>query len=41
MDISAAGMLAALTGIAPASGEPEQRDPAGRLLDLIMDGLWP
>ncbi|MFB9204664.1 hypothetical protein ACFFV7_25960 [Nonomuraea spiralis] len=38
-DISAADMFAALTGIAPASGEPEQRDQAGRLLDLTMDGL--
>ncbi|MDP9868896.1 MULTISPECIES: SbtR family transcriptional regulator [Streptosporangium] len=40
-DISAADMFAALTGIALASGKPEQREQAERLLDLTMDGLRP
>jgi hypothetical protein len=38
-DISAPDMFAALTGIALASGKPEQREQAERLLDLILDGL--
>jgi AcrR family transcriptional regulator len=38
-DISATDMLAILTGIALASGKPEQRDQAERLLDLALDGL--
>jgi hypothetical protein len=32
-------MLASLAGIALASGEPEQREQAERLLDLTLDGL--
>ena len=38
-DISATDILAILTGIALASGKPEQRDQAERLLDLALDGL--
>jgi AcrR family transcriptional regulator len=38
-DITAKDLLASLTGIALASGKPEQRDQAERLLDLTMDGL--
>lgn len=38
-DISATDLLASLTGIALASGKPEQREQAERLLDLAMDGL--
>jgi AcrR family transcriptional regulator len=38
-DITAPDVLASLTGIALASGRPEQRDKAERLLDLLMDGL--
>jgi hypothetical protein len=38
-DITATDMFAALTGIALASGKPEQRDQAERLLDLTLDGL--
>ncbi|MCP2163414.1 TetR/AcrR family transcriptional regulator [Goodfellowiella coeruleoviolacea] len=38
-DISAADMLASLTGIALASGKPDQREQAERLLDLTLDGL--
>jgi AcrR family transcriptional regulator len=38
-DISATDMFAALTGIALASGKPEQREQAERLLDLTLDGL--
>jgi hypothetical protein len=32
-------MFAALTGVALASGRPEQREQAERLLDLTLDGL--
>ncbi|GII42795.1 TetR/AcrR family transcriptional regulator [Planotetraspora phitsanulokensis] len=38
-DVSATDMFAALTGIALASGKPEQREQAERLLDLTLDGL--
>ncbi|AQW47330.1 TetR/AcrR family transcriptional regulator [Streptomyces violaceusniger] len=38
-DISATDMFAALSGIALASGKPEQREQADRLLDLTLDGL--
>ncbi|MFC4611327.1 TetR/AcrR family transcriptional regulator [Streptomyces maoxianensis] len=38
-DISATDMFANLTGIALASGKPEQREQAERLLDLTLDGL--
>ena len=32
-------VLASLSGVSLAAGEPAQRDLAGRLLDLLMDGL--
>lgn len=38
-DIDAPDTFAALTGIALASGKPEQRDQAERLLNLLLDGL--
>jgi hypothetical protein len=38
-DVDVADVIAGLTGIALASGTPEQRDQAERLLDLFMDGL--
>ncbi|MCX5213691.1 TetR/AcrR family transcriptional regulator [Kitasatospora sp. NBC_00240] len=38
-DIGPADMFAALSGIALASGRPEQRTQAERLLDLTLDGL--
>ncbi|WP_406193894.1 TetR/AcrR family transcriptional regulator [Kitasatospora sp. NBC_01560] len=38
-DIGATDMFAALTGIALASGRPDQREQAERLLDLTLDGL--
>lgn len=38
-DIAATDMFAALTGVALASGRPEQREQAEHLLDLILDGL--
>jgi AcrR family transcriptional regulator len=38
-DVTAADVLAGLSGISLAAGEPVQRDQAGRLLDLLVDGL--
>ncbi|MFF5669458.1 hypothetical protein ACFY8S_04845 [Streptomyces hygroscopicus] len=38
-DIGATDLFAALTGIALASGQLEQREQADRLLDLTLDGL--
>ncbi|GAB2819778.1 TetR/AcrR family transcriptional regulator [Actinoallomurus bryophytorum] len=38
-DIEPADVLAGLGGISLTAGEPSQRDQAGRLLDLLMDGL--
>ncbi|WP_395292282.1 TetR/AcrR family transcriptional regulator [Kitasatospora hibisci] len=38
-DTSPGDMFAALTGVALASGKPDQRDQAERLLDLVLDGL--
>jgi len=38
-DVPAADVLAALSGVSLAAGEPAQRDQAGRLLDLLIDGL--
>ena len=32
-------MLASLSGVSLAAGEPTQREQARRLLDLLMDGL--
>jgi hypothetical protein len=34
-------VLVALNGVSLAAGAPEQRERAGRLLDLLMDGLRP
>jgi AcrR family transcriptional regulator len=38
-DVAAADVFAALSGISLSAGRPEQRDQAGRLLDLLLDGL--
>jgi AcrR family transcriptional regulator len=38
-DVTAADMLAGLAGISLAAAGPVQRDQAGRLLDLLVDGL--
>jgi AcrR family transcriptional regulator len=38
-DAQAADVLAGLTGISLAAGEPAKREQAGRLLDLLLDGL--
>jgi AcrR family transcriptional regulator len=38
-DIEPADVLAGLSGVSLAAGEPAQRDQARRLLDLLMDGL--
>jgi AcrR family transcriptional regulator len=38
-DIEPGDVLASLSGVSLAAGEPAQRDQAGRLLDLLMDGL--
>jgi AcrR family transcriptional regulator len=38
-DVAAADVLASLSGVSLAAGEPGQRDQARRLLDLLMDGL--
>ena len=35
----ASAWLASLSGVSLAVGDPEQREQAGRLLDLLMDGL--
>ena len=38
-DVAAGDVLASLGGFALTAGEPEQRELAGRLLDLLIDGL--
>jgi AcrR family transcriptional regulator len=38
-DVNAEDVLATLTGICLTAGGPEQRGQAGRMLDLLMDGL--
>lgn len=38
-DVAAGDVLASLTGIFLVAGAPGQREQAGRLLDLLMDGL--
>jgi AcrR family transcriptional regulator len=38
-DVEPGDVLASLSGISLAAGEPAQRDQARRLLDLLMDGL--
>lgn len=38
-DVAPADVLAGLSGVSLVAGEPEQREQARRLLDLLMDGL--
>jgi AcrR family transcriptional regulator len=38
-DVEPGDVLASLGGVSLTAGEPSQRDQAGRLLDLLMDGL--
>jgi AcrR family transcriptional regulator len=38
-DLDPADLLASMTGVSLAVGDPAQREQAGRLLDLLMDGL--
>jgi AcrR family transcriptional regulator len=38
-DVDPADVLASLSGVTFAAGDPTQRRQAGRLLDLLMDGL--
>jgi AcrR family transcriptional regulator len=38
-DVGADDVLLALSGVSLAAGEPAQREQAGRLLDLLVDGL--
>jgi AcrR family transcriptional regulator len=40
-DVAPADLLTSLSGVSLAAGEPAQRDQAGRILDLLMDGLRP
>jgi AcrR family transcriptional regulator len=38
-DLEPADLLASMSGVSLAVGDPAQREQAGRLLDLLMDGL--
>jgi AcrR family transcriptional regulator len=38
-DVGPDDVLLAMSGVSLAAGEPTQRDQAGRLLDLLVDGL--
>jgi AcrR family transcriptional regulator len=38
-DVEPGDVLASLSGVSLAAGEPSRRDQAGRLLNLLMDGL--
>jgi AcrR family transcriptional regulator len=38
-DVAPADVMASLSGVSLVAGAPEQRDQAGRLLDLLLDGL--
>ncbi|HEX4059997.1 MAG TPA: helix-turn-helix domain-containing protein [Streptosporangiaceae bacterium] len=38
-DVQPVDVFASLTGVALTTGEPAKREQAGRLLDLLMDGL--
>jgi hypothetical protein len=40
-DVRAEDVSASLAGILLAAGAPEQRAQAGRMLDLLVDGLRP
>jgi len=38
-DVDPADVMFGISGVSLVAGEPEQRDQAGRLLDLLVDGL--
>jgi AcrR family transcriptional regulator len=38
-DLDPADLMTSISGVSLAAGEPGQREQAGRLLDLLMDGL--
>jgi hypothetical protein len=38
-DVSADDVMMAMGGVTLIAGAEQQRDPAARLLDLLMDGL--
>ncbi len=38
-DVAPEDVLASIAGVTLAAGEPGQREQAGRILDLLMDGL--
>jgi hypothetical protein len=38
-DIDPADVMIGISGVSLVAGAPEQRDQAGRLLDLLVDGL--
>lgn len=38
-DVDPADLMASISGVSMAVGEPSQREQAGRVLDLLMDGL--
>lgn len=38
-DVEPADVMTGLSGVSLAAGDPAQREQAGRLLDLLMDGL--
>jgi AcrR family transcriptional regulator len=38
-DVDPADVMASISGLTLVAGEPEKREQAGRLLDLLMDGL--
>jgi AcrR family transcriptional regulator len=38
-DVEPADVFASLAGVSLTAGEPDKREQAGRLLDLLMDGL--
>ena len=38
-DVDPADLMASMSGVSLAAGGPDQRQQAGRLLDLLMDGL--
>jgi AcrR family transcriptional regulator len=40
-DVRAEDVVASLAGVLLAAGGPDQHDQAGRMLDLVMDGLRP
>jgi AcrR family transcriptional regulator len=40
-DVGATDVFFSVSGVTLASGEPSQREQAGRMLDLLMDGLRP